>query len=89
MLLKEVIRPTLIARSVMRNAGKVLIFTNSYDKCRTVKCYGGSDKLTSRLTEALNAAGVKDFKVKVQRSGGFYSDKENVTIVRIDRSEQA
>ena len=88
MLLKGVIRPTLIARSVMSNAGKVLIFTNSYDNCRTVKCYGGSEKLTSRLIEALTAAGVKDFKVKVQRSRGWASN-ENVTIVRIDRSEQA
>ena len=89
MLLKDFIRPTLIARSVMSNAGKVMIFTNSYEHCRTVKCYGGSEKLTSTLTEALTAAGVKDFKVKVKKSSGWWDPYNTVTIVRIPRSEQA
>lgn len=88
MLLKEVIRPTLIARSVMNHDGNVLVYTNSYKHCRTVKCYGGSERLTSNLTEALTVAGVKNFKVKVQRSRGWASN-ENVTIVRIPRTEQA
>ena len=34
------IRPTALARAILRKHGKSRIFTNLYEHCRTVKCYG-------------------------------------------------
>ena len=85
--LKDIVRPTLIVRSVMRRAGKNLIYTNSYDHCRTVKCYGASPELAADIRNMLSAAGVKDFTVKQQQTGAFWRPGM-VTIVRIPRTEQ-
>ena len=81
MLIKNVIRPTLIARNVMRLHGKSidLIWTNTYKHCRTVKCYGGNAQLDLDLRNMLSAAGVGGFSIKRTGRG---------TIVRIPRTEQ-
>ena len=86
--LKDIVRPTLIARSIMKRAGKNLIYTNSYKHCRTVKCYGGSEEMSKDLRNMLSAAGVKDFTVKYMQTGAFWRPGM-VTIVRIPRTEQA
>lgn len=87
MEIKDVIRPTQIVRSVMRRAGKQLIYTNAYDHCRTVKCYGGSEEMSAEIRNMLSAAGVKDFTIKYMKTGAFWRPGM-VTIVRIPRSEQ-
>lgn len=88
--LKDIVRPTLIARSVMYKYGKprFMVFTNSYDHCRTVKCYGGSEEMSAEIRDMLSAAGVKDFTVKFKQTGAFWRPGA-VTIVRIPRTEQA
>jgi hypothetical protein len=35
----QLISPTLLARRIMYKFGKRSVFTNNYEKCRTVKCY--------------------------------------------------
>ena len=42
-VLQNVIRPTEVVRRLMRahGASSALTFTNSYKRCRTVKCYAG------------------------------------------------
>lgn len=87
--LKDIVRPTVIVRSIMRRAGKpsYMVFTNSYKHCRTVKCYGGTPELAADIRNMLSAAGVKDFTVKQQQTGAFWRPGM-VTIVRIPRTEQ-
>ena len=45
-VLATVIRPTEVVRRLMRahGASQHMIWTNSYEKCRTVKCYAGQLK---------------------------------------------
>lgn len=93
--LKNFVRPTVIVRSVMRNFvysldnsnGFGFIWTNSYEHCRTVKCYGASQQMADAIKQALIAAGVKQFKIKQQKSGALWRPGM-VTIVRIPRTEQ-
>ena len=96
--IKHVIRPTQIVRSVMRAHGKPnhMVFTNSYDHCRTVKCYARGDQtvLISDIRAALAKAGVKVFSIKTIPSTSWanrYSKDNPLSslIVRIPRAEQA
>lgn len=92
-MLKQYIRPTVLVRNIMKSYGKEqeLIFTNSYEKCRTVKCYGGSPEMELAIRNELTAAGVSGYSIK-RRSftkwgwGGYTTTS---FIVRIPRSEQA
>jgi hypothetical protein len=79
--LKDFVRPTSVVRSVMYSYGKhkELVFTNSYERCRTVKCYGYNAEMAEVIGHALRALGVKEFSVK-----SFHRS----TIVRIPRTEQ-
>lgn len=95
--IKDVIRPTQIVRSVMRAHGKTThrIFTNSYDNCRTVKCYasGSENVLIGDIRTALVKAGVKEFSIKTIPSTSW-ANRHNSNnpysslIVRIPRAEQ-
>lgn len=87
--LKDLVRPTTIVRAVMRRHGRPIdqIWTNSYKHCRTVKCYGGTAEMAEEIGHALQACGVKEFKVKQQQTGAFWRPGM-VTIVRIPRTEQ-
>ena len=95
---KDIIRPTQIVRSVMRAHGKSThrIFTNSYDNCRTVKCYarGNESVLIGDIHSALIKAGLKVFSIKTIPSTSWanrYSKDNPLSslIVRIPRAEQA
>jgi len=59
-------RSTLLVRCLMTAHGKHSIWTNKYEKCRTVKCYAGNNdnSLICGLVSALNAAGI-DFTLKI------------------------
>ncbi len=90
-MLKQYIRPTVLVRNIMKSYGKdqFLIFTNSYEKCRTVKCYGGSKEMELAIRNELTAAGVSGYSIKRRpftKWGGYTTTS---FIVRIPRSEQA
>ena len=90
-MLKQYIRPTVLVRNIMKKYGKdsFLIFTNSYEKCRTVKCYGGSPEMELTIRNELTAAGVSGYSIKRRpftQWGGYTTTS---FIVRIPRSEQA
>ena len=91
MEIKSVIRPTQIVRAVMRKAGVETyeMFTNSYEKCRTVKCYarGDLDSIMSNIRQALIKAGVQDFKIH-SRPSPYWCAGVDSLIVRIPRTEQ-
>ena len=92
-MLKQYIRPTVLVRNIMKSYGKIHfeIFTNKYNKCRTVKCYEGSAEMELAICKELSAAGVRDYSIKRRqhkdRIWGGYMPMS--FIVRIPRSEQA
>lgn len=96
--IKSFVRPTQIVRSVMRAHGKptYMIYTNAYEKCRTVKCYsrGNVIELIGDIRTALIKAGVEKFSIKTIPSTSWanrYSKDNPLSslIVRIPRAEQA
>jgi len=95
MAIKTYIRPTTLVRNIMKSFGKneYLIFTNSYEKCRTVKCYAYGNRDTEMelvIRNELTAAGVSNYEIKRRR--GFPASGRTAGgsfIVRIPRSEQA
>ena len=91
--IKSVVRPTLIVRGVMRAHGKDLVYTNTYPTCRTVKCYFNSpesrEALTKDITHVLQAAGVREFKIKTRSPSRSNWHRSGSFIVRIPFSEQA
>lgn len=58
---------TKIVRAIMRKFGKESVFTNKYEKCRTVKCYVGrglrNKEMVKAIAKTLGALGV-DFSIK-------------------------
>lgn len=95
--IKSFVRPTQIVRSVMRAHGKptYMVFTNSYDHCRTVKCYsrGNAIELIGDIRTALIKAGVEKFTIKTIPSTSWanrYNGNNTLDslIVRIPRTEQ-
>lgn len=90
-MLKQYIRPTVLVRNIMKNYGKdqELIFTNSYEKCRTVKCYGGSPEMELAIRNELAAAGVSGYSIKRRPFTKWAGVTSTSFIVRIPRSEQA
>jgi len=92
MEIKEYIRPTVLVRSIMRKFGVpgYMMYTNSYDKCRTVKCYRlnsmNISDLYDEVYEQLEKAGVRDFDIKLPE--GHFSYRSGSFIVRIPRTEQ-
>jgi len=89
-MLKTYIRPTTLVRNIMKKYGKdsSLVFTNSYEKCRTVKCYGGSEEMELTIRNELTAAGVMGYTIK-RRPYNRFGYTAASFIVRIPRSEQA
>lgn len=91
-LLKQFISPSVVVRNIMRAHGKQTneIWTNTYPKCWTVKCYAGSfglsvelDKeLIEEVSNALTLIGVTDFKIKRKSIEGSIGPS---IIVRIPR----
>lgn len=92
MQLKDYIRPTTIVRNVMRAHGKptYMIFTNTYDTCRTVKCYADDNagELRKAVSEALQQAGVREFIIKTIKPAHPLARPVRSFIVRIPFSEQ-
>jgi hypothetical protein len=90
-MLKQYIRPTTLVRNIMKSFGKNqgLIFTNTYEKCRTVKCYGGSPELELAIRNELTAAGVSGYSIKRRPFTTWGGYTTTSFIVRIPRSEQA
>lgn len=94
MEIKDFVRPTQIVRSVMRSHGKLSyeIYTNKYDKCRTVKCYhrGSPLEITGDIRTALIKAGVKSFGIKTITASHWVSPNGDLQslIVRIPNTEQ-
>jgi hypothetical protein len=90
--IKSFVRPTQIVRSVMRAHGKptYMIYTNAYEKCRTVKCYarGNQNVLIGDIRTALVKAGVQEFKISVRADSAWRGPGVDSLIVRIPRSEQ-
>lgn len=96
MEIKDYIRPTTLVRSIMRKFGipTYMMYTNSYDKCRTVKCYRvgdldsieGVEALYKEIKKALTKAGVKGFSLRLPE--GHYSFRPGSFIIRIPRTEQ-
>ena len=94
--IKSFIRPTQIVRGVMRAHGRPAyqIWTNKYEKCRTVKCYVRSNplELVGDIRTALVKAGVNDFQIKTVDASFWVNRGTNVfqsLIVRIPNTEQA
>lgn len=55
------VRPTLVVRTLMKANGKNHVFTNLYETCRTVKCYGtpaNSAALAKQIETTLGAMNV-------------------------------
>lgn len=74
--LSEVVSPTLAVRNVLYKHGARRgwgVFTNTYDACRTVKCYlshlDNVQDTTNDVQWALTSMGVHDAKVKRTRRG--------------------
>jgi len=93
MEIKDCIRPTQIVRSVMRQYGKpsYMIYTNRYEKCRTVKCYSrdSAHDLIMDIRQTLIKSGVNDFSIKTipARVWGRMGSLQSL-IVRIPYTEQ-
>ena len=93
--IKDFVRPTQIVRSVMRRYGKksYMIYTNAYEKCRTVKCYSRDSalELIGDIRTALCKAGVTKFSIKTIPSSQWMGRCSGLSslIVRIPRTEQA
>ena len=98
--IKSVVRPTLIVRGVMYAHNKNMVFTNKYPTCRTVKCYFNPlecyfdpqvslECLIKDITSALQAAGVREFKIKTRSPARSNWHRSSSIIVRIPFSEQA
>lgn len=89
---KDYIRPTVLVRSIMRKFGvpEYMMYTNTYVKCRTVKCYRLNDMnisdLYDEVYEQLEKAGVRDFDIHMP--DGHSSYRPGSFIVRIPRTEQ-
>lgn len=81
---------TTAIRAVMRNHGKINIFTNKYEKCRTVKVYGTVNECACKAIQDIAKRANKDITIKTKPSprwcgavcGGV------VTIVRIPGSSK-
>jgi len=85
MEVKSFIKPTTIVRSIMQKHGapKHMIWTNRYEKCKTVKCYIhnlDTVSLAADISEVLEKSGVNGFHIKNFNRISF--------IVRIPLSEQ-
>lgn len=77
---------TTAIRAVMRNQGKRNIFTNKYEKCRTVKVYGSiSARAVSAIQDIANRAN-KDITIKTKPAPRWYGGI--VTIVRVPGSDK-
>ena len=92
---KDYIRPTVLVRSIMRKFGVpgYMMYTNSYDKCRTVKCYRlngmNISDLYDEVYEQLEKAGVRDFDIKMGDSWAHEGyGMPGSFIVRIPRTVQ-
>lgn len=67
----QLVNPTLLARRIMYKFGKrpYMVFTNNYEKCKTVKCYASSSAqanlmLGLELDNFLRDAGVVGHTIK-------------------------
>jgi hypothetical protein len=92
-MLKQYIRPTVIVRNVMRTFGRpsYAIYTNKYEKCRTVKCYAQGEyvKMMAAIKAELIGAGVTDFEVKVYKDGNSSAWNVPAVIVRIPNEQMS
>lgn len=89
-MIKDYVRPTTLVRSVMRKFGvpTYMMFTNNYEKCRTVKCYRlhGLDveALYDEICNVLRQAGCRGFSLRLPE--GHHSYRPGSFIVRIPKS---
>lgn len=76
-------RTTVLARRIMKAAGRDVIFTNKYEHCHTVKCYAHKrDGLAMRtLLQILTMALKGRATVKVHNNNNGYSNDS--IIVRV------
>ena len=89
----KVIRPTQVVRNLMRAHGapQDLIWTNTYDKCRTVKCYVINIDVEAFKRELLEVYTELEFgcpQVYCRPAGSIHRPFDSL-IVRIPRSLQA
>ncbi len=83
-------QPTTIVRRAMYAAGasKWGVFTNQYEKCRTVKMYGEDDAFNQSVIDAILALNIPGLTVKVLPSkrvyGGYGTFRPSI-IARIPR----
>jgi len=77
-------RSTLLVRCLMTAHGKRTIFTNKYEKCRTVKCYAGDNDtaMVKGIVDALTAAGVNHSVKITSKNATRYSPGRSL-IVRL------
>lgn len=83
---ENTLRPTLIVRKIMQQAGNGRVFTNLYDNCRTVKCYadrGGDNKeMIKKIDDTLNNMGV-EHSIKIRAPDAWAGEKIPSIIVRL------
>ncbi len=77
---------TTAIRAVMRNQGKRNIFTNKYEKCRTVKVYGTVDECACKAIQDIANRANKDITIKTRPAPRWYGGV--VTIVRVPGSDK-
>ena len=89
-MIKDYVAPTTLVRSVMRKFGvpTYMMFTNNYEKCRTVKCYRLNDldigAMYDEIADVLRQAGVRGFSLRLPES--HYSFRPGSFIIRIPKS---
>jgi len=68
-------RPTTLVRRAMyaQGASKWGVFTNSYEKCHTIKMYGDTDKYNQQVVAAIAALGIPGLTVKVLANKRIYA----------------
>ena len=78
---------TTAIRAVMRNHGKNNIFTNKYEKCRTVKVYGTINECACKAIQDIAKRANKDITIKtIPARSRWYNCV--VTIVRVPGSSK-
>ena len=80
--MKAAMRNTEIVRFAMRLAGKTRIWTNKYDNCRTVKCYGGIGTLVRVEAFLMSEMGLnEDYKIKLVPCQGWVKGSSVKSII--------
>lgn len=77
---------TTAIRAVMYNQGKTRIFTNKYEKCRTVKVYGTVNESACKAIQDIAKRANKDITIKTRPAPRWYGGV--VTIVRVPGSNK-